>query len=68
MAQIRVTIEKGYQPIVQKAMARLGTDDYKVGVQHILGEWSATQVEQQPNSQNPQLNNASQVQSFRPEE
>ena len=44
MSNIRVTIEKGYQPIVQKAMARLGTEDYKVGVQHILGEWSASQL------------------------
>ena len=39
---MRITIEKGYQPLVQEVMARIRTEDPKIAVYHIIGCWAAS--------------------------
>jgi len=39
---MRVSIEKGYHPSIQKLMEQLQTDDPKLAVHHIIGCWIAT--------------------------
>jgi len=39
---MRVSIEKGYHPPIQKLMKQLQTDDPKLAVHHIIGCWIAT--------------------------
>jgi len=38
---MRVSIEKGYHPSIQKLMEQLQTDDPKLAVHHIIGCWIA---------------------------
>ena len=36
---MRVSIERGYQPAIEKLMSQLETDDPKLAVHHIIGCW-----------------------------
>ncbi|NET40084.1 MAG: hypothetical protein F6K19_50460 [Cyanothece sp. SIO1E1] len=41
---MRVTIEKGFQPLIREVMGLLRTDDPKLAVNHIIGSWAAGQT------------------------
>ncbi|NET36884.1 MAG: hypothetical protein F6K19_33465 [Cyanothece sp. SIO1E1] len=41
---MRVTIEKGFQPLIREVMAIIRTDDPKLAVNHIIGSWAAGQT------------------------
>ncbi|NEQ33188.1 MAG: hypothetical protein F6K04_19685 [Leptolyngbya sp. SIO4C5] len=40
---MRVSIEKGFQPLVREVMEQIRTEDPKLAVHHIIGCWSANQ-------------------------
>lgn len=40
---MRVSIEKGFQPLVLEVMEQIRVDDPKLAINHILGSWAAGQ-------------------------
>lgn len=40
---MRITIDKGYRPLIQKTMQDLGVDDPRLALNHILGTYAASQ-------------------------
>ena len=40
---MRISIEKGFQPLVLKVMQQIHVDDPKLAVNHIIGSWAAGQ-------------------------
>ncbi|MGD1950730.1 MAG: hypothetical protein ACFB14_13950 [Leptolyngbyaceae cyanobacterium] len=40
---MRVSIEKGFQPLVMEVMEQIRVDDPKLAINHIIGSWAAGQ-------------------------
>lgn len=40
---MRVSIERGFQPLVKQVMSQIQTDDPKLAINHIIGSWAAGQ-------------------------
>ncbi|MEA5464612.1 hypothetical protein [Leptothoe sp. PORK10 BA2] len=40
---MRVSIEKGFQPLVLEVMEQIRVDDPKLAINHIIGSWAAGQ-------------------------
>ncbi|MEM9008140.1 MAG: hypothetical protein AAGE59_32110 [Cyanobacteria bacterium P01_F01_bin.86] len=38
---MRVSIEKGFQPLVLEVMQQIRVDDPKLAINHIIGSWAA---------------------------
>lgn len=40
---MRVSIEKGFQPLIKQVMQQIQTTDPKLAINHIIGSWAAGQ-------------------------
>ena len=38
---MRVSIERGFQPLVKEVMQQIRVDDPKLAINHIIGSWAA---------------------------
>ncbi|ESA37851.1 hypothetical protein N836_35110 [Leptolyngbya sp. Heron Island J] len=45
---MRITIEKGFQPLIRQVMEQIGVDDHRLALNHILGTYAASQNQHQP--------------------
>ena len=45
---MRITIDKGFRPLIQEVMQQIGTTDPKLAVNHIIGSWAASRQAAQP--------------------
>ncbi|MEM9805757.1 MAG: hypothetical protein AAF959_10800 [Cyanobacteria bacterium P01_D01_bin.56] len=39
---MRITIEKGFQPLIRDVMQKIGVDDPRLALNHILGTYAAS--------------------------
>ena len=40
---MRITIDKGFQPLIREVMAQIHTDDPRLALNHIISTWAASQ-------------------------
>ena len=45
---MRITIEKGFQPLIKQVMQDIGVDDPRLALNHILGLYAASQKGHSP--------------------